>query len=72
MNKIPTEITLTVYADPDYHYNVIVSDETFAVDYVDSKEYRVSFSSLDEMEKVARTMLMAVELRKKMNEKDSA
>jgi hypothetical protein len=65
---IVTDITINVYADPDYHFEVHAGD-VINVTYVEhlnehnvDKERRcdVSFGSLDEMEAVAKAMLKVV------------
>ena len=61
---LETGITLTVYADVDYRYEVNVADEidlTYKEDGRD-RDLRIGFGSLDEMEAVARAMLNAVKL----------
>lgn len=63
---IETGVTFTVYADPDYHFEVEASDE-YSVTYVDhqvSQKVNIGFGSLDEMEAVARAMLKAVSVAK--------
>jgi hypothetical protein len=63
---IETGVTFTVYANPDYHFEVEASDE-YGVTYVDhqiTQRVTVSFGSLDEMEAVARAMLKAVSVAK--------
>lgn len=62
---IETGVTLSVYADHDYRFDVEVSDE-FSVVYVENGKEgsRVSFGSLDEMEAVAKAMLKAIKLAK--------
>lgn len=62
---IETGITLTVYADPDYHFEVTVFDE-LSLSYVEGDRMRenIGFGSLDEMEAVAKAMLKAVKLAK--------
>lgn len=68
MNDIVTDITISVYPDPDYHFEVHAGD-TIQVTYVEhlhehnvASERRsdVSFGSLDEMEAVAKAMLKVV------------
>lgn len=62
MSKIETSITITVYADPDYHYEVI-SDELLSLDYVEGdRREHIGFGSIDEMIAVAKAMLKVVEL----------
>jgi hypothetical protein len=63
---IETGITLTVYADPDYRFEVEVSDE-YSVTYIDGQvdqRINIGFGSLEEMEAVAQAMLKAVKLAK--------
>lgn len=56
-----------VGSDPEYHYEVIVNDQTYAVAYIEParniREY-ISFASLDEMEHVAKCMLRVVNFTK--------
>jgi hypothetical protein len=68
MNEITTDITINVYPDPDYHFEVSAGD-MISVTYIEhinqynlDKERRsdVSFGSLDEMEAVAKAMLKVV------------
>lgn len=70
MNEITTTITIDVYPDPDYHYEVSAGD-VISVTYVEHiNEYNatwslrrrsdVSFGSLEEMEAVAKAMLKVV------------
>jgi len=68
MTDIATDITINVYTDPDYHFEVHAGD-TIQVTYVEhinehniTSERRsdVSFGSLDEMEAVAKAMLKVV------------
>lgn len=66
MRKIETGTTITVYADPDYHYEVILDGE-LSLDYVESNPQRrdhIGFGSIDEMIAVAKAMLRAAELKK--------
>lgn len=67
--SIATGITLTVYADQDYRYNIEVSDEMSLVYEEDGREkdLRISFGSLNEMEAVANAMLRAVKLAKEVS-----
>jgi len=66
--NIETSITISVYADPDYHFEVSAGD-LIQVTYVErlrefnvNKDRRtdVSFGSLDEMAAVAKAMLKVV------------
>lgn len=64
---LETGITLTVYADQDYSYDVKVNASTISVNYVESRLTRdrdteLRFGSLEEMEAVAKAMLKAVKL----------
>ena len=68
MNDIVTDITINVYADPDYHFEVQAGD-VISVRYVEhvsgdnlatDRRSDVSFGSLDEMEAVAKAMLKVV------------
>jgi hypothetical protein len=65
MNEIETDITINVYPDPNYHFEVTSSD-AIRVTYVEriNMEHRfdISFGSLDEMEAVAIAMLKVVAL----------
>jgi hypothetical protein len=53
---------LTVYADESYSYEAKVSESELMLTYCeeDREESYISFGSLDEMESVARAMLLAV------------
>ena len=66
--SIATGITLTVYVDHDYRYNIEVSDEMALVYEEDGREQdlRIGFGSLNEMEAVANAMLRAVKLAKEV------
>ena len=61
-----TGITLTVYADRDYFYEVDIAEElSLTYKEIDRKDdIRLDFGSLDEMEAVAKAMLKAVKLAK--------
>lgn len=68
MNDIVTDITINVYPDPDYHYEVSAGD-VISVAYVEhinehnterNRRWDVSFGSLKEMEAVAQAMLKVV------------
>jgi hypothetical protein len=63
---IETGITLTVYADADYWYEVDIAEELTLTYKERGREVdiRLGFGSLDEMEAVARAMLKAVKLAK--------
>jgi hypothetical protein len=63
---IETSITISVYPDPDYHFEVLAGD-VIKVEYVEhsnevhaERRFDVSFGSLDEMEAVAHAMLKVV------------
>ncbi len=66
MNQIETSITISVYPDPDYHFEVHAGD-VINVEYVEhgrngteDRRVDVAFGSLDEMEAVAKAMLKVV------------
>ncbi len=63
---IETGITITVYADLDYHYE-IVDEELLEVRYVErgrEASSAVGFGSVDEMEAVAKAMLKVVQIKR--------
>ena len=69
MSKICTELTLTVCADPDYHYEVRVGSDyalTYAERGLNDKTY-ITFGSLDEMRAVANAMLKAADFSTTMS-----
>jgi hypothetical protein len=68
MSKFETSVTVSVYPDPDYHFEISAGD-MIKVEYVDhsqgasksnERRFDISFGSLDEMEAVAQAMLKAV------------
>jgi hypothetical protein len=63
-----TGITLSIYPEDDYHYDVDVHLDEIAVVYNESgiEKSRMSFGSIEEMEAVARAMLRAVQLGREM------
>ena len=64
---IQTGITLTVYADPEYYYEVNAFDE-YTVTYIEEGREmttQITFGSASEMEAVALAMLRALDLAKK-------
>lgn len=73
MNNIQTGVTLDVYADLDYFYEIRVGEEYTLTyketrsDQLDRKVY-VGFGSLEEMEAVAKAMLRAVKTAREMKE----
>lgn len=73
MNNIETGVTLEVYADLDYFYEIHVGGEytlTYKEKHADKlgdKVY-VGFGSLEEMEAVAKAMLRAVKTAREMEE----
>lgn len=59
--SILTGVTIAVYADKDYHYEVGVHDEiSLTCKEQDREDVSIGFGSLDEMEATARAMLQAV------------
>lgn len=60
-----TDITLTVYPQEDYHYEVLVGDEMLSVTYSERahNSVRVSFGSIEEMRAVAKAMLAACDMK---------
>ena len=63
-----TGITLSVYPEDDYHYDVDVHLDEIAVVYneIGIEKSRMSFGSIEEMEAVARAMLRAAQLGREM------
>lgn len=65
--NIETDITISVYPDSDYHFEVTAGD-MFRVEYhehnISGVTSQVAFGSLDEMEAVANAMLKVVALRR--------
>jgi hypothetical protein len=63
-----TGITLSIYPEDDYHYDVDVHLDEIAVVYNESgiEKSRMSFGNIEEMEAVARAMLRAVQLGREM------
>lgn len=63
-----TGITLSIYPDHDYHYDVDVHLHDIAVIYKENgaEKSRLSFGSIEEMEAVARAMLRAAQLGREM------
>ena len=63
-----TGITLSIYPEDDYHYDVDVHLDEIAVVYneIGIEKSRMSFGSIEEMEAVARAMLRAVQLGREM------
>lgn len=65
MSKIETAVTISVYPDPEYHFNVTAGDILFYVEYIENgadPPSRISFGSPEEMRAVALAMLKAVEV----------
>ena len=65
-----TGITLTVYCDLGYKYE-ISDDEFLQLTYVEDREsgdYRInlSFGSIEEMEEVAKAMLKVAQLKREL------
>ena len=63
---IETTITIAVYPDPEYHFEVSAGD-TIQVTYIEranknhyERRCDVTFGSLDEMEAVAKAMLKVI------------
>lgn len=63
---IETSITIKVFPDPDYHFEVSAGD-VIMVEYVEharegseERRFDVSFGSIKEMEAVAQAMLKVV------------
>ena len=76
MNKIETGITLEVYPDPMYFYEIHLNNAyAHTLTYVEkqsdkvykeSERVYISFGSLEEMEAVANAMLKAVKIKREM------
>jgi hypothetical protein len=68
VNKIETGITLEVYADPEYFYEVHLGGE-YTLTYKETDlniKTILGFGSLEEMEAVANAMLKAVKIKREM------
>lgn len=63
-----TDITLTVYPQEDYHYEVLVGDEMLSVTYSERARsiVHVSFGSIEEMRAVAKAMLAACDMKEQI------
>jgi hypothetical protein len=63
-----TGITLSIYPEDDYHYDVDVHLDEIAVVYneIGIEKSRMSFGSIEEMEAVAKAMLRAAQLGREM------
>lgn len=67
---IETGMTLTIYADHDYHFKIHVEDLLsleyieFDLDHKPIPRQDISFGSVDEMEAVAKAMLRAVKFKR--------
>lgn len=63
-----TGITLSIYPEDDYHYDVDVHLDEIAVVYKENgaEKSRLSFGTIEEMEAVARSMLRAAQLGREM------
>lgn len=63
MKKFETDVTIAVYADPEYRYEVSAGD-MFSVDYIEGvdRQTHIGFGSRDEMITVAKAMLKVAEL----------
>lgn len=76
MNKIETGVTLEVYPDPMYFYEIHVNNAyAHTLTYVEkqsdkvykeSERVYISFGSLEEMEAVANAMLKAAKIKREM------
>lgn len=66
MSTYETSITVSVYVDPDYHYEVSAGDmlEVIYVENNTNHKTAISFGSVDEMEEVAKAILKVVALSK--------
>jgi len=61
-------IDITVGDDPDYHYVVTAQSDGYAVTYhQENLHHDISFGSLQEMEQVAKAMLLVVNAAKEAN-----
>lgn len=62
MHSTEISVTLGVYTDPDYHYEVNVSDGDLNIVYKEgeSHTHTMAFGSRDEMRAVAHAMLKAL------------
>ena len=63
-----TGITLSIYPEDDYHYDVVANIEDISLIYKEQgvEKTRVAFGSIEEMEAVARAMLRAAQLGREM------
>ena len=62
MKKFETDVTVTVYADPEYRYEVSAGGLP-SLDYVEGeRRTHIGFGSVDEMVAVARAILKVTEL----------
>jgi len=65
---IATSLTISVYPDPDYHFEISAADDEINLRYFEGKprvvERELAFASLEEMEAVAHAMLDVVAARK--------
>lgn len=53
-------VVITIHADPDYDYEVCVGEEIYIASIGGNAKQILYFSSLEEMENVAKAMLSAV------------
>jgi hypothetical protein len=66
MNNIEIGVTLTVCPDPDYHYEIEVSDmlSVKCIKHLTDTVSVVSFGSAEEMRAVANAMIVALGVMK--------
>ena len=63
-----TRITLSVYPDDDYHYDVVADIDSISLIYNEKglEKSRISFGTIEEIEAVAKAMLRAAQLGREM------
>ena len=63
-----TGITLSIYPEDDYHYDVVANIEDISLIYKEQgvEKTRVAFGNIEEMEAVAKAMLRAAQLGREM------
>lgn len=63
--NIQTGITVEVFPDSEYRYEVSVNDELISLNYFEEgQEREIAFGSLDELEAVANAMLKVAKFYK--------
>ena len=74
MSNVELSITIGVYADPDYHYEVNVGDSQLDITYKEGDNTRthvMSFGSREEMRAVAHAMIKALDVDLNVNPTDN-